>query len=432
MPQPSALLFLAGLVWAGVGQEPGPARPQEPERKKEKLEQLIKLPDDFVQYARVPDGGLRPQLAREKELLDVLYFKAKPADKDKEGDGQGEPQPASAEAPGDLFLTRSTDEAKTFSKGVRVNPKAGSIALQDGPPTSAIDVGPDGRAHVAWTAGGEAPSLFYACEPAPGATELRVVELGSMPGMSAVTALTVEASGQVFVFCIASGPTADDGGEPGKAVYMRRSMDGKVFSEPVPIDKEKFDVSDESGLSAHVDEFEGTVFVLYRTRFKVQPDKEGINREVYLLYSEDHGQTFHSSRVDNKKLRNDPRSSGDLFQDPDTTLLTWDTRGRVSWCKVRRNLNKVDQLLDIKDEEHLFWRSHPVGAASKDEIVVVWLEQPASEGKLTDKGAPATIGWQVSFRDGRVPIGRGQAPEAAGKSRPAVFARKERGFTILY
>ncbi|MSR61334.1 MAG: exo-alpha-sialidase [Planctomycetes bacterium] len=427
MLQPS-LLFLVGLVWAGTGQEPGPAR--NPQGKRGKLEPLIQLPDDFVQYARVPDGGIRPQLAREKELLDVLYFKAKPADK--EGEEKGEPQQPSEGAPGDLFLTRSTDEAKNFSKGVRVNPTPGSITLKDGPPTSAIDVGPDGRAHIAWTSAGETPSLFYACEPTPGASELQVVELGSMPGQSAVTALTVEASGQILLFSIATGPAADDGGESWKAVYVRRSVDGKTFSAPVVIDRDKFDVSDQSGLSAHVDEISGAIYVLYRNRFKAQPDKASTNREVCLLCSEDQGQSFKSSRVENSKLQGDPRSSGDLFQDPDTTLLTWDTRGRVSWCKIRRNLNKVDSLLDIKDEEHAFWRSHPAGATSAIEVIVAWLEQPAKEGKLTDKDAPATIGWQVSYRDGRAPAGRGQAPEAAGKSRPAVFARQERGFTILY
>src|SRR5262245_2588105 len=200
------LVWLLALVAPASGQDPehpGSEHRPNPLKKRERLESLVNLPEDFVQYARVPEGGIRPRLALGKDELALLYFK---------GD----------ESHGDLYLTRSGDEAKTFAPSLRLDTTPASVAAWDGVQTGSIALGPDGLAHVAWISAGATPGLVYVHEARPdpkdaagakdGQSDDEVaglvrgtrLDLGSPPGLCSTTALALDASGQIYLFYVAT------------------------------------------------------------------------------------------------------------------------------------------------------------------------------------------------------------------------------------
>ena len=85
-----------------------------------------------VTLARVPDGGIQPQIAMdEKGAIQLIYFKGDPGN-------------------GDLYYARSRDGGATFSKAVRVNSVPGSAVATGNIRGARIAVGKNGRVHVAW------------------------------------------------------------------------------------------------------------------------------------------------------------------------------------------------------------------------------------------------------------------------------------------
>src|SRR5262245_20547612 len=273
-----AALLLVGLSCAAFAQEgpPKPRRPPRPDPSKNRPppELLVKLPEDFVQYTRIPEGGVRPRVAVGKAGLALIYSK-----------GEG--------AMGDLYLSMSKDEAKTFSPGVRVNPSPGTVLNWSRSQSGSIDVGPDGSFHVAWISGGDKPSVQYVTASAEGALG-EVRELGSPAGLGTTTAVTVDDRGQIYVVYSAEGPDLDLDGNPMARIWLRRSMDGTNFGEPVAIDPTK-NVSVHSDIAAHVDQVMGTVYVLYRSAHKMYEDNPVVSRSMRLLSSKDRGETFDVS-----------------------------------------------------------------------------------------------------------------------------------------
>jgi hypothetical protein len=331
---------------------------------------------------------------------------------------------------GELVLAVSRDEGATFGPAARLAP--GAVRTWDGLHSGALDVGPDGRVHVAWISGAGPGVLCYASaspEGLPGPT----LELGSPAGLGATTALALDAAGTVYLFYAASAP-ADDGAlldkspaQPGLRVWMRRSLDGATFEAPVPIDKEKHDVSAESALAAHVDSGTGTLYVLYRCAARAKPTADALTRDMRLLSSEDAGASFATALVENWRQQRDPRTAASLVQDPSTTLAIWEARGTVLWTPIRRHEKKPQLPTEVKDAEVDLVRSCPAGASGDGEVILAWIERPHGEPT-----APGRVAWRVWQRDQRIPIGEGVVSGSEGASAPVVIARAGGGFTILY
>ena len=85
----------------------------------------------LVTLARVPNGGIQPQVLRDAQnVVHMLYFSGEPAN-------------------GDLFYVRSTDEGRTFSAPVRVNSQPGSAVATGTIRGDHMALGRNGRVHVA-------------------------------------------------------------------------------------------------------------------------------------------------------------------------------------------------------------------------------------------------------------------------------------------
>lgn len=396
-----AVCLLVGLASAAAAQEP--KDPKARGQKGEKPRWLVDLPADFVQYARVPDGGRMPRVVPGKDALVLLYFK-----------GEG--------ARGDLFLTRSTDEAKSFTPSLPVESESGVVRSWEGLHSGSIALGPDGRARLCWVREGERPTLCYRAETAEGLGE--IVELGAPPGLCGPTAVAADAEGRVFVFFAAG--ESEESPTQGLRVRMRRSLDGRTFEEPVVIDRAADGFSPLSAMAAHVDSVMGTIFVLYRSAMPLREDKPKVSRSMRLLNSRNHGDLFDSGLADNWPQPKDPHSSATLSQETNTTLASWEAGGKPYWSLIRRQELKMNLPMEVKDDERAFQRTQVAAAASQKEILVAWLERPRS-----DPAGPHAIGWHVWLIEGKQPLGQGQAPGPAIDG-PAVFARRDRGFTVLY
>jgi hypothetical protein len=397
----SVLPFLVCLSLTASPQEPTEEGPAAKERHPQSL---VKLPDDFVRFVRVPEGGTGASVATGNDALVVLFFKGTDL--------------------GDLYLTRSQDEGLTFSPGVRISREPSAVRPVADLHVGAVALAADGTAHVSWIEGGETRTVLYA-RVLPDGTRSLPIELGTPRGLCSNTAVAVNDRGDVFVV-YAGIRTFDDGNEA-QCLWLRRSQDGMTFGEPIPMDPKPLGVSEESALSAFVDRVNGTFFVMYRTAFRIRPDAGTLSRGMRLISSEDRGETFDATWVDNWKQVRDPRSSAGLSQESGTTLATWDSGGQVFWSLVRRQLNRVNIPMDPRVEGEAVWRTNPSGAAGGREIFLTWLECPEKE-----RNGPKKLVWGAWMREGRAPIGRGVGPADAGSTVPVCFPRKSGGFIVLY
>jgi hypothetical protein len=374
---------------------------------------LVPLADDYVRYARVPEQGRQPRLQVGPDgTIAVLFFRGE-------------------DDHGDLFLTRTPDEGRTFTPSVKVNTREGTVLAQQANHMASAAIGPDGRAHVAWVSTDDPPAVLYTSEGPAGTFEPEH-SLFAPQGLGPSAAVTVDREGRVYVFCAARGLEVEDGQEPGDRVWLLHSVEGEEgagFSEPRPIDKEKHSVSTSSALAAHVDAVDGTVFLLYRTAFKPKDvETKVVNRDVRLLSSEDRGETFKSGMMEHVKLQRDPESMVHLCQEPHTTMASWDGNGSVYWSPIQRSSDSARMPVSPRAEEDLFWRSDAaVAANARDEVCLAWLSRPRE-----DPSAEPVLVWQVWQKSTLGKAGTGQAPEAPGRSSPAVLARADGGFTILY
>jgi hypothetical protein len=395
---------------------------------------LVALPDDYVQFQRLPQGGVQPLLAV---------------------DAAGEPhlvylRPAAHGA--DLYATRSRDGAP-FPEGLRVNGRDGSVALLDGRHGAAFALGADGRQHVLWVGSGAEPALLYARSTPDGDGFEPERVLATPPGLGCGPALAVGGAGHVFVFYAAHGSGApgdapgDDGSgagagqvagaevaasEPRGRIFMLRSGDGGgSFLEPVAIDEEKHAVSMECSLAAIVDKFDD-LFVFYRAAMEPRRgESKAKARDMRMLSSTDGGDTFDSVLVSNWKAQRDPRSSCSLSQGPHRVLAAWEGNGQVFWSHVVRDTRKVSIPLEPRQGSEDFTRSRPVAISNAgNEVLLAWLQRPA--GTQVTSPDELRVAWQVWDKSRNLPLGNGQAPDPAGTSWPVAFARADGGFVVVY
>jgi hypothetical protein len=228
-----------------------------------------------VTLLRMPNGGIQPQAVTDaKGTLHLIYFKGDDADA------------------GDLFYVRRESGKEHFSEPIRINSRARSACAVGSVRGGQIALGKGGRPHVVWNGDGgtdhtrlnDAGTAFE--EPRNLMRETEVPDGGG----------TVAADDAGNVYVVWHGQRKGDQGEDKRKVWVARSTDeGKTFAIEAPAWTEPTGVCACCSTRALADR-NGIVYVLYRSA------TAQVNRDTYLLVSEDRGQSFHKAFIHKWKV----------------------------------------------------------------------------------------------------------------------------------
>lgn len=227
-----------------------------------------------VALLRVPNGGIQPQAIVDiKGNLHLIYFKGANAGK------------------GDLFYVRRDAGKARFSVPIRINSRPRSACAIGSVRGGQIALGKGGRLHVVWNGVGTA---YARLNDAGTAFEeqrnlMRKTEVPDGGG-------TIAADDAGNVYVVWHGQRKGVRGEDKRQVWVARSTDdGKTFALEEPAWTNPTGVCACCSTRAFADR-DGIVYVLYRSA------TAQVNRDIYLLASEDRGKTFHKALIHKWKV----------------------------------------------------------------------------------------------------------------------------------
>jgi hypothetical protein len=228
-----------------------------------------------VTLLRVPNGGIQPQAVVDaKGTLHLIYFKGDKANA------------------GDLFYVRRDRGQESFSEPIRINSRPGTACAVGSVRGGQIALGKDGRPHVVWN--GDGGTDYARLSDAGTAFEeqrnlMRQTEVPDGGG-------TVAADDAGNVYVIWHGQRKGVRGEGNRQVWVARSTDdGKTFAMEAPAWAEPTGVCPCCSTRAFADR-DGIVYVLYRSA------NAEVNRDIYLLVSEDRGKSFQKALIHKWKV----------------------------------------------------------------------------------------------------------------------------------
>src|SRR4030095_5950738 len=142
--------------------------------------------------------------------------------------------------------------------------------------------------------------------------------------------------------------------------------DGETFSREVPAYRLPTGACGCCGMRAFTDH-QGRVYVLYRAA------TEGVNRDMFLLISEDSGQSFYGVLVHKWKINACPMSTAFLAEGDRSVLMAWETEGQVYYAGVDPSTSLISSPTAPAGEGK--GRRHPVVAGNaRGEKILVWTE----------------------------------------------------------
>ncbi len=360
-----------------------------------------------VQVARVPDGGIQPQVATDSDgVVHLIYYKGN-------------------EGHGDVFYVRSKDGAKTFSAPIRVNSVEGSAIAAGTIRGAHLALGKNNRPHVAWNGSDNAPKPRPKADPmcyarlndASDAFEPQRNVITHYFGLDGGGSIAADKAGNVYIAWHA--PDQKGEGEAARRVWVVRSADdGKTFAPETAASLEKTGACGCCGLRLFADA-RGSVYALYRSAFEM------VNRDIYLLRSDDQGKTFASARIGPMKIGMCVMSSEAMAQGPEGALAAWETDSQIYWAKVPELGANVASPIPAPGKPRT--RKHPALAANaRGEVLLAW-----TEGTGWNKGG--SLAWQLFDPSGNPIAGTaGKADGVAVWSFPCAFVGSDGEFRILY
>jgi hypothetical protein len=163
----------------------------------------------------------------------------------------------------------------------------------------------------------------------------------------------------------------------------------------------------------------GTVYLIYRGA------KGGVDRDMWLLASDDRGERFGGSLVQKWNIGNCPMSSESFAEGAGKLFAAWETQGQVYYAQVEPGTSKVSRPVAAagtgKD------RKHPALAVNKNgELLFVW-----TEGTGWKRGG--NLAWYVYDRKGETTgVGGRVAGGIPVWGLPTCVARPDGSFLIIH
>jgi hypothetical protein len=324
----------------------------------------------------------------------------------------------------DVFYVRSED-GENFSPALRVNSEPASAIAIGNIRGAHLALGTGGSVHVAWMGSDKAkprgpsdtaPMLYARLNDAKNEFEPQRNLITTAAGLDGGGSVAADNTGHVYVLWHA--PEKGMRGEDKRCVWMARSKDdGKTFDAEVRINSEATGVCGCCGMRAFAGK-DGTLYALYRSA------SEQVHRDMYLLLSSDHGDSFRATKIDPWKVRVCPMSLMAFGSIGRTVLATWETDGQVYFSQIDTATEKP--IRPIAAPGHERGRKHSVVSSNgSKETILVW-----TEGMGWNKSG--SLAWQVFDGSGARTPEKGQIRGVPVWSTVAVFARPDGRFTIVY
>jgi len=364
-------------------------------------------PSRGVVLARVPDGGIQPQIAVDaKGVVHMVYYKGDPGH-------------------GDLYYVRSRDGGTTFSAPLRVNSQPGSAIAIGNIRGARIAIGKQGRIHVAWNGShatgpkgppGHEPMLYTRMNDSGTAFEPQRDVIQFAYGLDGGGAVAADNSGYVYILWHAPAPGTE--GEGNRRVWIARSTNGgKTFEREKPAWHQHTGACGCCGLDVFADRV-GTLYVLYRSATQM------VNRDMYLLVSRDRGETFAGENISKWNVGYCVMSSESFAESPTRVLAAWETEKQVYYGRIDSATGKMSPPIAPSGAGDN--RKYPtVAGNTRGEMIFAW-----TEGMGWNKGG--RLAWQVYDKSGKPAGTSGEGPAVPVWSLVAAFARPDGGFTIVY
>jgi hypothetical protein len=278
-----------------------------------------------VDLLRVPDGGIQPQVAVDTSgTIHLVYFKGDPAK-------------------GDLFYATSKDGIH-FSSALRVNSVPDTAVAIGNIRGARIAVGRRGNVYVLWNGSaklanpvrGQTPMLFTRLNANHTAFEPEENLIHTAYGIDGGGGVAADQDGRVFVFWHA--PIPGKKGEEFRRVWLARSQDDGRSFEPERIAwNEAVGACGCCSLDAYADD-RGRLYVLFRSAEDV------VHRDMYLLESGDHGNSFHASKVAPWDVSYCVMSSEAFAAGAGHVFAGWEKDKHVEFARLNPNSGSVTML----------------------------------------------------------------------------------------
>jgi hypothetical protein len=358
-----------------------------------------------VKLAKTPNEGIQPKVIVDGSgTIHLVYYK---------GDAQS----------GNIYYSRK-NSGDDFTAPIRINSVPDSSVAMGTIRGAQFAVDRHNRIHVVWNGSRNTkpenhhgPPMFYARLKEDGSEfeDQRIIS-GDWP-VDGGGAVAVDASDRVFIFWHSGEEGAEDAN---RSIYARISSDqGASFGGETVISPEGTGVCGCCAMQATVDHKEN-VYVVYRTA------RNGNQRDINLLMSQDGGEHFSDKILDKWTLEACPMSSMSFCETEKNMLVGWETEQQVRFLPVDLGQLKTGKIITPTDKAKSM--KHPVFASSPDgDFLLVW-----AEGTGWKQGG--TIAWQKydSFGKAAEKVNRSITEVPMWSFLAAYYSQSEDTFIILH
>jgi hypothetical protein len=365
-------------------------------------------PSDRVTVIATPHGGIQPQaVIDDAGIIHLIYF-------------QGDP------AGGDLFYVRSKPATTEFSEPIRVNSQPRSAVAMGTIRGGQLALGRGGRIHVAWNGSMKAmppnpikgtPMLYARLNEEQGVFEPQRNLMHRTFNLDGGGSIGADKEGNVYVAWHATSADVP-AGEANRRLWVARSRDdGAIFAEEEPALQSVTGACGCCGTKTLVDR-RGTLYVLYRAA------KGGVERDMMLATSRDHGEHFEVASLQPWPVSTCPMSSESFVDTPSGVLAAWETKGQVAFARVDPQSLIVARPISPPGGGT---RKHPALAVNAEgETIVVWAED-------TGWKRGGSLAWRIFDQTGRATREMGSVKDGIPVwSLPAVVALPDARFVIIH
>jgi hypothetical protein len=356
-----------------------------------------------IEARRVPGGGIQPEVAVGADgTVHLVYFK---------GDPMG----------GNLFYVDSVD-GKVFSSPLRVNSMTGTAIAVGNIRGARIAVGRRNSVYVVWNGSqtatrlnsGRTPMLYTRLNKAHTAFEPERNIIHSAYGIDGGGGVAADQTGRVYVFWHA--PPPGKRGEAERRVWMARSEDdGGTFQPERAAWTAPTGACGCCSLSAFATG-SGQVFVLFRSAH------QSVERDMYLLKSNDHGNTFEGANISPWKVGYCVMSSEAFTAGGNGVLAAWETEKQIHFARLTKG-GSMREDAQIGGEGN---EKYPSLAEDRRGFTLVsW-----TQGMGWKRGG--SVHWQLVNRSGQRVGSPGASDGVPVWSLVASYARRDGSFVVLY